>query len=47
MKTEGLKAWRMNTTDSRHSLPAAENLLNREFRACGLREKVILDGIVP
>jgi hypothetical protein len=38
--TEGSKEEEgVNTTDSRHSLPAAENLLNREFRASGPGEK--------
>jgi transposase InsO family protein len=29
----------VNTTDSRHSLPVAENLLNRDCSACGTGEK--------
>jgi transposase InsO family protein len=33
----------VNTTDSRHSLPAAENLLNREFRTCGPGEQWVSD----
>ncbi|MDR2798736.1 MAG: IS3 family transposase [Treponema sp.] len=47
MREQGLKARRkkrgVNTTDSRHSLPAAENLLNREFRASGPGEKWVSD----
>jgi hypothetical protein len=39
IREQGLKARRkkseVNTTDSRHSPPAAENLLNREFSAGG------------
>jgi transposase InsO family protein len=33
----------MNTTDSRHSPPVAENLLNREFRVGGPGEKRVSD----
>jgi transposase InsO family protein len=47
MRKRGLKArkkWRgVNTTDSRHSPPAAENLLNREFSASGPGEKRMAD----
>jgi transposase InsO family protein len=38
MKTSG-----MNTTDSKHSQPVAENLLNREFSASGPGEKWVSD----
>jgi transposase InsO family protein len=47
MKEQGLEARRkksgMNTTDSRHLQPVEENLLNREFRACGPGEKWVSD----
>jgi transposase InsO family protein len=47
MKEHGLRAKGkkkyITTTDSRHSLPAAENLLNREFRAEGPGEKWVSD----
>ncbi|MDR2798332.1 MAG: IS3 family transposase, partial [Treponema sp.] len=47
MREQGLKARRkkrgVNTTDSRHSRPAAENLLNREFRAGGPGEQWVSD----
>jgi transposase InsO family protein len=47
MREQGLKARRkksgVNTTDSRHSLPVAENRLNREFRASGPGEQWVSD----
>ena len=47
MRTQGLRAKRkrkgVKTTDSRHDLPVAENLLNREFTAFGPGEKWVSD----
>jgi transposase InsO family protein len=42
LKAKGKKKW-INTTNSRHSLPVAENLLNREFYAEGPGEKWVSD----
>jgi transposase InsO family protein len=42
LKAKGKKKY-ITTTDSRHSLPVAENLLNREFRAEGPGEKWVSD----
>jgi transposase InsO family protein len=50
MREQGLKARRkksgVNTTDSRYSLPAAEDLLNRDLRARGPGEQraAVCDG---
>jgi transposase InsO family protein len=47
MREQGLNDRRkksgMNTTESKYSLPVAENLLNREFRVCGTGEKWVSD----
>jgi transposase InsO family protein len=47
MREHGIRARRkkkwVKTTDSRHSLPVAENLLNREFCASGPGEKWVSD----
>jgi transposase InsO family protein len=47
MRTHGLQARRkkkwVNTTDSKHPLPVADNLLNRDFSAAGPGQKWVSD----
>ena len=48
MNSEGItsstaKKFRVSTTDSNHSLPVAENILDRDFTAKGLGQKVVSD----
>jgi putative transposase len=48
MSSEGIasstvKQFRVLTTDSRHSLPVAENILDRDFTAEGPGQKVVSD----
>ena len=48
MNSEGIssstsKKFRVNTTDSNHSLPTAENVLDRDFTASGPGQKLVSD----
>ena len=48
MNSEGIassttKKFRVNTTDSHHSLPIADNILDRDFAADGPGQKVVSD----
>ena len=48
MNSEGIassttKKFRVNTTDSKHSLPIANNILDRDFTADGPGQKVVSD----
>jgi putative transposase len=48
MNSEGIasstaKKFRVSTTDSNHSLPVAENILDRDFTAEGPGQKVVSD----
>jgi transposase InsO family protein len=42
MRARGRRTW-VNTTDSRHNLPVAENLLGRDFNASGAGQKWVSD----
>jgi len=48
MNSEGIRSstsknFRVNTTDSKHSLPVAQNILDRDFTASGPGQKLVSD----